>query len=128
MKNSRNERIVLDSWRRCAQAGLSPDSTRQLYPLSDQQLKTLCEQSHNDISAFESCAVPAAASLPKASAFLLVSQQGILLKKYLNFRFSGFSDLVSLFPRLMRAPMPLPCPFGTASRCGPSRSKTTAPF
>lgn len=81
MKNSRNERIVLDSWRRCAQAGLSPDSTRQLYPLSDQQLKTLCEQSHNDISAFESCAVPAAASLPKASAFLLVSQQGILLKK-----------------------------------------------
>ena len=64
MKNSRNERIVLDSWRRCAQAGLSPDSTRQLYPLSDQQLKTLCEQSHNDISAF-----------------LLVSQQGILLKK-----------------------------------------------
>ena len=128
MKNSRNERIVLDSWRRCAQAGLSPDSTRQLYPLSDQQLKTLCEQSHNDISAFESCAVPAAASLPKASAFLLVSQQGILLKKYLNFRFSGFSDLVSLFPRFMQAPMPLPCPFGTASRCGPSRSKTTAPF
>lgn len=127
MKNSRNERIVLDSWRRCAQAGLLPDSIRQLNPLSDQQLKTLCEQSHNDISAFESCAVPAA-SLPKASAFLLVSQQGILLKKYLNFRFSGFSDLVSLFPRLMRAPMPLPCPFGTASRCGPSRSKTTAPF
>lgn len=81
MKNSRNEWIVLDSWRRCAQAGLLPDSTRQLYPLSDQQLKTLCEQSHNDISAFESCAVPAAASLPKASAFLLVSQQGILLKK-----------------------------------------------
>ena len=81
MKNSQNERIVLDSWRRCAQAGLSPDSTQQLYPISDQQLKTLCEQSHNDISAFEYCVVPAAASLPKASAFLLVSQQGILLKK-----------------------------------------------
>ena len=81
MKNSENESIVLDSWRRCAQAGLRPDSPRQLYPLPVQQLGELREKSQNSISAFEHCAVPAAASLPKASAFLLVNEQGILLKK-----------------------------------------------
>lgn len=81
MKNLRNELIVLDSWRRCVQAGLRPDSAQQLYPLSAQQLKKQCEESRGDISAFEYCAVAATGDLPKSSAFLLVNEQGILLKK-----------------------------------------------
>lgn len=90
MKKSQNELIVLESWRRCAQAGLAPDSTQQLYPLSAQQLGRLCEESRNDISAFERCVTPVASDLPKSSAFLLVNAQGILLKKIPDLHFFRF--------------------------------------
>lgn len=81
MNRLQNEAAVMDSWRRCAQAGLPPDSGNMLYPLSPQALQKLCAKHQSVISAFERCASPVAASLPKSSAFLLIDNHGILLKK-----------------------------------------------
>lgn len=81
-----NEADVMESWRRCAQAGLPPEAGNELYPLSPQALQELCERRRFVISTFERCASPAAACLPKTSAFLLMDGQGILLKK--NTRYS----------------------------------------
>lgn len=81
MNHTQNEAAVMDSWRRCAQAGLPPDAGEALYPLPSQALREVVEQHHSVISAFESCAFPSAAGLPKASAFLLMDKRGVLLKK-----------------------------------------------
>lgn len=81
MNRSQNEADVMESWRRCAQAGLQPDSGNELYPLPPQALQELYERHRSVISAFERCVSPVAACLPKASAFLLMDGQGILLKK-----------------------------------------------
>lgn len=91
MNHSQNEAAVMDSWRRCAQAGLPPDAEETLYPLPPQALRELLERHHPAISAFERCAFPAAASLPKASAFLLMDGNGVLLKK--NTRSSPLSNV-----------------------------------
>lgn len=90
MNHSQNEAAVMDSWRRCAQAGLPPDSGETLYPLSPQALQELAEKNRPAISAFERCAAPAAAGLPRSSAFLLLNGHGILFKK--NTRSSALSD------------------------------------
>lgn len=87
MNRLQNEADVMESWRRCAQAGLPLDSGNKLYPLSSQALQELCERHRSVISAFERCVSPAASCLPKTSAFLLMDDQGILLKK--NPQFSG---------------------------------------
>lgn len=81
MNRMQNEADVMESWRRCAQAGLPPDSGNNLYPLSPQALQELCESHRSLISVFERCVSPSAACLPKASAFLLMDHRGILLKK-----------------------------------------------
>lgn len=81
MNRLQNEAVIMESWRRCAQAGLPPDSGNTLYPLSSQALQELYEKHRSVISAFERCTSPVAACLPKASAFLLMDGQGILLKK-----------------------------------------------
>ena len=91
MNHTQNEAAVMDSWRRCAQAGLPPDAMETLYPLPPQALRELVEKRHPAISAFERCAFPAAASLPKVSAFLLMDKHGVLLKK--NTRSSALSDV-----------------------------------
>lgn len=91
MNHPQNEAAVMDSWRRCAQAGLRPDSGETLYPLPPQALQELAERHRSVISAFERCASPAAASLPRASAFLLMDGRGVLLKK--NTRPSALSDV-----------------------------------
>lgn len=90
MNHPKNEIAVMDSWRRCAQAGLPPDAGESLYPLPPQALRELIEKYRPAISAFERCAFPAADSLPKASAFLLMDEHGVLLKK--NTRSSALSD------------------------------------
>lgn len=89
MNHSQNESAVMDSWRRCVQAGLSPDAGETLYPLPPQALQELIERYRPVISAFECCAF-SAASLPKASAFLLMDGNGMFLKK--NTRSSALSD------------------------------------
>lgn len=81
MNHLQNEADVMESWRRCAQAGLPPDSGNNLYPLSSQALQELCEEHWSVISAFERCVSPSASRLPKSSSFLLMDGQGVLLKK-----------------------------------------------
>lgn len=90
MNRPQNEAAVMESWRRCAQAGLPPDAGEALYPLPPQALRELVERYRPPISAFERCAFPAAASLPKASSFLLMDGNGVLLKK--NTRSSAVWD------------------------------------
>lgn len=90
MNHSQNEAAVMDSWRRCAQAGLPPDSEGALYPLPPQALQELVEKNQPAVSAFERCAAHAAADLPRSSAFLLMDRRGILFKK--NTRPSALSD------------------------------------
>lgn len=81
MDHAQNEIAVMDSWRRCAQAGLPLDAGEALYPLSPQALREVVEKHRSVISAFEDCAFPAAANLPKTSSFLLMDKHGVLLKK-----------------------------------------------
>lgn len=90
MNQSQNEAAIMDSWRRCAQTGLPPDSQETLYPLPPQALQELIAENQPAISAFERCAAPAAVSLPKSSAFLLMDGHGVLLKK--NTRPSAIPD------------------------------------
>lgn len=81
MNHAQNEAAVMDSWRRCAQAGLPPEASEALYPLPSQALREVAEKHRSVISAFESSVFFAAASLPKTSAFLLMDKHGVLLKK-----------------------------------------------
>ena len=81
MNHAQNEAAVMDSWRRCAQAGLPPEAGEALYPLSSQALREVAEKHRSVISAFESCVSSSAVSLPKTSAFLLMDKHGVLLKK-----------------------------------------------
>ena len=81
MNRLENEAAVMESWRRCAQMGLPPDSGNALYPLPPQAVQELCERHRPVISAFERCVSPVACCLPKASAFLLTEGRGVLLKK-----------------------------------------------
>ena len=80
MIHPKNEAAVMDSWRRCTQAGLPPDPT-SLYPLASHTLEGLREKYQRIISVFEHAASSTAASLPRSSSFLLLDGQGTLLKK-----------------------------------------------
>lgn len=81
MNHSQNEANVMESWRRCAQAGLPMDSENALYPLSPQALQELYKKRQSIIASFERCVSPIITCLPKSSALLLTDVQGILLKK-----------------------------------------------
>lgn len=81
MKHTQNDSVIMESWRRCAQAGISPDSEERLYPLMPQALRERCEELRPAISAFERCLSGVSASLPGAASVLLLDGQGVLLKK-----------------------------------------------
>lgn len=78
-KQSWNEPALLESWRRCAQSGLLPDGTRNLYPLDPAQTQERYERYRSQVDAFARCANICQA--PADTAFMLVDEQGCLLKK-----------------------------------------------
>ena len=128
MNHPQNETAVMDSWRRCAQAGLPPDVGETLYPLPPQALRELVEKHHPAISAFERCAFPTAASLPKASAFLLMDEHGILLKKMPDLPPFRMFEPGFCFAETHAGTNAAALPSTPRNRLGRLRGRTTAPF
>ncbi len=79
MKKFCNQTALFDSWRRCAQAGLSPDAVDKLYPLGVEEIRLLRQDHRLEIEAFRQTA-PALA-LPGDAASFLMDAQGVLLEK-----------------------------------------------
>lgn len=107
MKNSCNQAVVLDSWRRCAKVGLSPDNPEEsCYPLSTKNLQLLYQNHQMEITAFRQ--IMSNSQMPKGSVSILTDAQGILLeKKLIGQKLEIFSTGFFLF----RGPCGCKCPF-----------------
>ncbi len=77
MKQFCNQAALFASWRRCAQAGLSPEAW--LYPLGAEEVQLLCRSHQPEITAFRH--VMSGLQLPKDTASFLMDGHGLLLEK-----------------------------------------------
>ncbi len=79
MKQFSNQAALFASWRRCAQAGLSPEAMDRLYPLGAEEVQLLCRNHRTEITAFRH--VMSGLPLPRDAASFLMDGHGILLEK-----------------------------------------------
>jgi len=79
MKQFCNQDALFASWRRCAQAGLSPDAIDKLYPLETEKIQLLCRDYQAEITSFRH--ITSSLPLPGDTASVLMDARGILLEK-----------------------------------------------
>ncbi len=77
MKQFYDRSALFSSWRRCAQAGLSPEAAP--YPLDLEEVRLLCRDHQAEIAAFRHAV--SGLPLPEDAAFFLMDGRGILLEK-----------------------------------------------
>ncbi len=84
MKQFCNQAALFASWRRCAQAGLSPEAMDRLYPLGAEEVHLLYCNHQTEITAFRR--FMSSMPLPGDAASFLLDGHGILLEKKCGYR------------------------------------------